>query len=773
MELSKAQLYRKAYQAALDFDALRLWESFDDRVCFPVRLPGSPHTLFASVMGAAGQEFGLAVYRGADAGASILETVASAAMDDGMADAMDVLSFGMSPLHELPPQGKEFLRSAKVSARRDDRVPLFIVKDPGKFARALSRVEVSDMLMLLRGLVKAHKNGILAPSPVEPGAATHEYTFSGDPRDPEIEVKEGRFPTVTRAGNPLVASPGGLGTLPRLPTTYVIGYPVLPFGVDEIDGTVRALLVADLADGRVLQGTIPDPPRLEGAVRLLGGIFKGKNLLNRRGLPREAVFADRELYDAFAPTLAPLGVSCSYEPGHPLLEDLKESMNDWLRSGKPQAGVSSGRAAPVDDRLEILPASDDLAGWKKIDRRLGERLVDTFVKGRRPADRAVAAYFGTLSVGMRFLEGPSREIAVGAFIEWAVEHYRAAADRPTAMERLLAGPLSEAERRLLAARRAARFSIYRIAAIEPGRNLTLEDLLFGGSVVVADRLLSESAEVGYCLAGAAYPVGDFTFFVITGPPLGSGEVLPALRYLEGQGLEPTPEGIGATSHLFGRLWSWLERERAARPRVPQMANFDGDPLLLHTAHYAVTDEAAARRALKARPDLDCNDADGVYVWQLPATKRARQMPGDGPVSGGRLLFGSGEMILETNSTERFRRARAWLDLIPGISFSRFETQSPEEIAEAAADAPRREKVPLSPPTPEALEATQRMFDEHYLKWIDERIPALGGRTPRELCRTEKGRREVAVMIRTMSEPGGMPGLRVPKARMFAALGLKE
>ena len=72
MELSKAQLYRETYDSALAFDALKLWESYDDRVCFPVRLPGSPHLLFASVMGAGGQEYGLAVYRGADAGARIL-----------------------------------------------------------------------------------------------------------------------------------------------------------------------------------------------------------------------------------------------------------------------------------------------------------------------------------------------------------------------------------------------------------------------------------------------------------------------------------------------------------------------------------------------------------------------------------------------------------------------------------------------------------------------------------------------------------------------------
>jgi len=61
VELSKAQLYRETFDAALAFDALRLWEACDDRVCLPVRLPGSPHLLFASVMGAGGQEYGLAV----------------------------------------------------------------------------------------------------------------------------------------------------------------------------------------------------------------------------------------------------------------------------------------------------------------------------------------------------------------------------------------------------------------------------------------------------------------------------------------------------------------------------------------------------------------------------------------------------------------------------------------------------------------------------------------------------------------------------------------
>ena len=75
------------------------------------------------------------------------------------------------------------------------------------------------------------------------------------------------------------------------------------------------------------------------ALRLPGGIFAGRNLRKQRGLPREAVFADRELHDAFALTLAPLGVECRSEPGHPLFEDLKESMQEWMGSSRPEPSL--------------------------------------------------------------------------------------------------------------------------------------------------------------------------------------------------------------------------------------------------------------------------------------------------------------------------------------------------------------------------------------------------------------------------------------------------
>jgi hypothetical protein len=46
-----------------------------------------------------------------------------------------------------------------------------------------------------------------------------------------------------------------------------------------------------------------------------------------------------------------------------------------------------------------------------------------------------------------------------------------------------------------------------------------------------------------------------------------------------------------------------------------------------------------------------------------------------------------------------------------------------------------------------------VYDEHYRGWLDEPIPALDGKTPREAVRTKRGRERVAELLREIENMG--------------------
>jgi hypothetical protein len=73
---------------------------------------------------------------------------------------------------------------------------------------------------------------------------------------------------------------------------------------------------------------------------------------------------------------------------------------------------------------------------------------------------------------------------------------------------------------------------------------------------------------------------------------------------------------------------------------------------------------------------------------------------------------------------------------------------------------------------ETRESLQSFLRDHYLRWLDEPVPSLDGRTPRETCATPEGRDQVAQMIRTMPSvpaPGGL--VHPPRDELLRELGL--
>ena len=93
-----------------------------------------------------------------------------------------------------------------------------------------------------------------------------------------------------------------------------------------------------------------------------------------------------------------------------------------------------------------------------------------------------------------------------------------------------------------------------------------------------------------------------------------------------------------------------------------------------------------------------------------------------------------------------------------------------ELMEKARKGP---PLPQTAPPPELAAMILEAKTEHYRAWLDESIPALGGRTPREAAKDPRLRRDLDVLLKEFEygETQQPAGTRIDFAMIRAELGL--
>lgn len=435
------------------------------------------------------------------------------------------------------------------------------------------------------------------------------------------------------------------------------------------------------------------------------------------------------------------------------------------RAGLPPEGSTEHSLGEevFDDLASESEPESEFEYWRAADDEVTMALFELHHRKPRSPDRSRRRYLGPEHGAMNF--GEREHMVVVAFFEWLLIHDRPTARSRTTAETLLRSDhgLSEDEVEVLRARIEAKLGFYRVEEATAGESIVLTDIVTGQSLVVHDVALSRSIPEGVILPLRTYPAGPFRFCGTAGPPIEAFGWDAAVAELERVGLQ-IPEGLVTRPELVGRLWAWSERRRSGEG-APRLTNAHGDPLQLHTITYRVEDGDLARSVIHARPDIDAEATDGIERWLIPAPEG---WVGD-HVSGGALEWIGDQLLVEVNSTARVARIREWLDVVPGISFLR---SAERPIAEKSADAklPRLGEAPLS-------EETVSVIAEAILKvqlaWLDQSVPALGGRTPREAVKDERGRQMVRQLILTMPDAGGPGGRKIPAPRneLLRELGL--
>ena len=180
----------------------------------------------------------------------------------------------------------------------------------------------------------------------------------------------------------------------------------------------------------------------------------------------------------------------------------------------------------------------------------------------------------------------------------------------------------------------------------------------------------------------------------------------------------------------------------AFPEPLEVATSDGDPLVFCRSVFLTDEPDAIREILQAQPQVRAT-RDGTLGW-LETNSAGEREVGTWSIEGKRVLF-------ETNSQERARRGRAWLEALAGDRV-RYRATGLETIEQTMNELRRRRPKyaeALEPEEPPVHDdgAVRELYDRHYHAWLDRPLLALANRTPRAAAHSRLWRRKVIDLLK--------------------------
>jgi hypothetical protein len=424
------------------------------------------------------------------------------------------------------------------------------------------------------------------------------------------------------------------------------------------------------------------------------------------------------------------------------------------------APLDPGAGSPADEELRrFLP---DFAA--RVPRRERERALTLFSEAR------------SLSAGT---PEDAHADAVG-FMDWFINDYRLRTSGRTIVEEILVTRRSSLTRgalALLASWRDVPVTLHEVVSVEPGRGITLRELFRSGLHRVRDVRGSRALARWDVVATRLIPIDGtmrIAATVLVFRPEERNWLLEEVDRRFGPWRQTHPGGgveqfLKADGLLFHRLAGELAERRREKAANLKVVTAEGHPVLFSKVRYTLTDAARVLAALRSAHDFAQSEPGpgerAAFVWlrlgvsarrvtvsrEVPegaiqftgsfcATPDADPVPtlGDIRVRGSRLS-------LQCLSRERLGWGKARLAELLGdaVRFEdeRFESIDTKRVAAnrrsgashgAAGDA-RRLHSEADDEIHRAI--ASRHLRDHYRRWIDEPLPALGGLSPRRAAHT--------------------------------------
>jgi hypothetical protein len=312
-------------------------------------------------------------------------------------------------------------------------------------------------------------------------------------------------------------------------------------------------------------------------------------------------------------------------------------------------------------------------------------------------------------------------------------------------------------------------SFYEVRACVPGERVELRDILTGTHHDVTERSASRSMQRGDLLFAQLARIDRLTMLEATNgfsiPPLEKASIVALRLHIGKAHPELRDEVLRACDIELIDLFHDIA-ERAFDPKLPELQNTDGESLSMRKLAYdlSVSPQAAfdalKHLALDESDDSLLADAkrDGAgalasvsFIWRKHGNKIH---PDWTNTSLGSITIDGARLTAEVNSEARADTVVKAIEaaLGEGAEFRVTQVQSMEKMladaraARESAGGIGEEKPSELADLPEVRAKVAEMMAAHWERWVDQPIPMLDGRTPREAVQDADGRDIVESLV---------------------------
>ena len=276
--------------------------------------------------------------------------------------------------------------------------------------------------------------------------------------------------------------------------------------------------------------------------------------------------------------------------------------------------------------------------------------------------------------------------------------------------------------------------------------IDLHDIGRGEQITVVNAHPSSQTRVGSLMIGRPLPVGD------TYRAFGGFISIPRSAVT---GMLATIE-TGDAHDITRAIASWFA--------PPRLQNTDGDALVLHTMRWHVVDPGTVDGALRA---AGLERDDRAPQWRLSRSADGASEGSPDTIVATVALDGD-ELVGEVNSDERAVMLRAVIaESMPEAVLIDDRVHALDDVEAGPKDAPAQ----TMPDDPGLRDAIAAMIVGHERRWLDESIPALGGRTPRVAAADPVGREELVHLLDAFPDVDETDFANMSARRLRSSLGL--